>query len=199
MSKKKILVVVAHPDDETIWCGGTLIRNKDVFDITIISLCRKDDLDRAPKFFKAAKEYNANSFISDLDDDNPEKKLKDLEEIKKRIMDFIDGNKFDFIYTHGDNGEYGHNRHIEVNKAMKELIFEKKIFCKKVFFFSYKKNNSDKLDFCVPKSSASTKVELLGQEYTKKKFIIENVYGFTKESFESCSCNRKEAFDVVEK
>jgi len=64
-------VIVAHPDDETIWMGGSLIKNcvieKD-WKVEIISLCRKNDAERAEKFFKVCSFLNAKGFISDLDD-----------------------------------------------------------------------------------------------------------------------------------
>ena len=58
--KKEALCIVAHPDDETIWVGGTILKNKD-FNWTILSLCRKNDLGRAPKFRKVCKFYKAKS------------------------------------------------------------------------------------------------------------------------------------------
>ena len=74
------LVIVAHPDDETIWMGGTILQNPS-WNWTIASLCRKNDLDRMPKFLKVCKHYNANSIISDLDDEKlnnlPIKKIKE--------------------------------------------------------------------------------------------------------------------------
>ena len=57
--RKKVLVAVAHPDDETIWMGNMLLKNMDNWDTTIISLCRKDDPDRAPKFGKVCEIYKA--------------------------------------------------------------------------------------------------------------------------------------------
>ena len=60
--KKDALCVVAHPDDETIWMGGTILRNKN-FNWTILSLCRKNDLERAEKFKKVCKFYNAKPII----------------------------------------------------------------------------------------------------------------------------------------
>ena len=55
---KKASIVVAHPDDETIWMGGTILKNK-YWDWTIISLCRKNDPDRMPKFKKVCAYYGA--------------------------------------------------------------------------------------------------------------------------------------------
>ena len=65
---KEALVIVAHPDDETIWMGGFILKNSK-WAWTIISLCRKNDRDRMPKFLDVCKFYKANAIISDLDDE----------------------------------------------------------------------------------------------------------------------------------
>jgi len=48
-------VIVAHPDDETLWAGGTILMRPEAKWI-IITLCRKDDSDRAPRFHRAVRE-----------------------------------------------------------------------------------------------------------------------------------------------
>ena len=190
---KKVLVVVAHPDDETIWCGGLLLRNKEKWNVTILSLCRKDDPDRAPKFFKVCKEYNASGVMSDLEDENPEKDLPSLDEIVKRVNTLIKDKHFDLILTHGKTGEYGHKRHIETHKAILIMLKQKIISTKKILFFSYKLNNG----FCVANESADVVVRLDSSEMAKKKFIIMNKYGFSKGCFEEKSCSDVESFDEV--
>jgi len=64
----RALVVVAHPDDETIWMGGTMLRYHDI-SWTIFVLCRKSDPDRMPKFRRVVKFYSARGIICDLEDE----------------------------------------------------------------------------------------------------------------------------------
>ncbi len=83
----KCLVIVAHPDDETIWMGGLMLRHPD-WAWRIIALSRCDDPDRAPKFGMAARVYGAASAMSDLDDSPILESLsQDLHEIKNRIRE----------------------------------------------------------------------------------------------------------------
>jgi len=190
--KKTVLVIISHPDDETIWMGGTLLRNKNEWDTTIICLCRADDEDRAPKFEKACKEFNAKGFISDLDDeiDNP----VPISEYIKRIKQFAD-KKYDIIYTHGENGEYKHIRHIETNRAVVNLISSKQLLCKELFFFSYIKKDNNYQGFCLHNSNANIFIKLNNLEILTKKNIIQNIYGYSKGGFEEKSCNNIETFD----
>ncbi|MBL7131117.1 MAG: PIG-L family deacetylase [Candidatus Omnitrophica bacterium] len=186
---KKVLVIVAHPDDETIWMGGTLLSNINNWDLTIISLCRRNDKDRVSKFKKVCKILKAKCFISDLEDE----KLNDIptEEITKRIKRHLDGN-YDYIFTHGKNGEYGHKRHIQINNAVVEMLKEKKLPAKKIFFFSYLK----KWGRCYPNKNSDKFTKLRDIHFERKKELIQDVYGFKKTSFEFLCCRDTEAFRI---
>jgi len=186
---KNVLVIVAHPDDETIWMGGLLLEHKD-WKVTIISLCRKYDKDRSLKFKKACKIFKAKYHISDLEDE----KLIDIprEEIIKRIKKFCKNKKYDYIFTHGKNGEYGHKRHLDINKAVEEMIKNKLLLSKKVFFFSYLKNKK----FCYPNRNADKFIKIKVNTFNRKKSLIKEVYGFNENSFEEKSCKSEEAFII---
>jgi len=120
-------VIVAHPDDETLWAGGLMLMYPDV-DWTVVTLCRKSDLDRAPKFFKALERLNAVGFMADLDD-CPEQTPLDNGEMQKTIAELLPSNRFNLVITHSTAGEYTrHLRHEETAKAVLELWNSDRLF-----------------------------------------------------------------------
>jgi len=174
------LAIVAHPDDETLWMSGTILRNKD-WRWTIFSLCRRTDKNRYPKFLKVCKFYNATPIISNLNDSSP-KKL-DINKITNKISRNLKQKHFDYIFTHNKNGEYGHQRHKEVHQAVKQMIDNKQLSCNSLNFFAYYNEKFNK------------ELVLSDLEFKNKKNIMSEFYGFSQEAPETNEyCVNKETF-----
>lgn len=196
MKKKEILVIVAHPDDEVIWVGGTLLQEKNS-NKTIISLCRKNDKNRAPRFRKAMKLLKAKGYILDLDDaENGKHKEISDKEIITRILRVTKNKTYDILYTHGINGEYGHPRHKAIHSAVNKMLNKKILSAEKTFFFSYHKVKNNFQGYALYNSNADILKKVKKPYLNMKKKLIQNIYGFQKGGFEEKSSRNLESFDV---
>lgn len=189
-------VVVAHPDDETLWAGGTLLLHPDSC-WTVVTLCRKSDPDRAPKFERALEQYNAKGLMGDLDDGPEQKPLRTVE-VEDAIMELLPSDRYDLILTHGPWGEYTrHRRHEEASKAVMALRESGRLSAKEVWMFAYEDGGKKYLPR--PSRDADIQVRLPADIWQTKYRIITEVYGFGPDSFEARTTPKEEAFWVLGK
>ena len=117
------LMIVAHPDDETLFGGGELLKHKGEYKVVCLDygnhlirhkefLCAMEMLG-VPKWehwdgetYKSSTAYNESILIP-------------------RIERVLDERKWEKIVTHNQGGEYGHYRHVGTRNVMSRLCPDK--------------------------------------------------------------------------
>jgi len=187
----KAAVIVAHPDDETIWAGGTILMHPQC-EWTIAALTRRSDADRSTRFFKALEYLGAGGKIADLDD-GPEQEPLVGSEIEREVLSRVGGEKFDLIITHSIYGEYRrHLRHEQVGEVVSGLWLNGAIKAGQMWMFAYEDGDRNYLPRAI--KTADKVVELDEEIWRRKYDIITKCYGFEAGSFEARVTGRREAF-----
>jgi hypothetical protein len=118
-SKNKVIkaaIFTAHPDDETIWMGGTILLRKDwKWRIFVATHSAEDE--RGIELQKAVNEYKIQSGNQQIDY-NFIDVMQDTQEEDRIIIDSVTNklnnielSDFDIIFTHNVDGEYDHINH----------------------------------------------------------------------------------------
>lgn len=188
---KSIAVIVAHPDDETLWAGGTILSHPSN-NWFIMCLCRASDPDRSIRFYNTLKLLHANGIMGDMDD-GPDQKPLSPGELENVILELLPATHFDLIITHDSKGEYTrHLRHEEVNNAVVSLWHSGKISAGKLWTFAYEDGKKNYFPRAI--ESADYYETLPEQVWLNKYNIITNIYGFDKHSWEAETTPKSEAF-----
>ena len=188
---RNCVVIAAHPDDETLWAGGTILMHPES-EWTVITLCRKSDPDRAPRFYKTLERLHATGAMGDIDD-GPEQIPLDTRKVQSAILELLPSDSFDVIFTHGLCGEYTrHRRHEETAEAVRALWKSKELCAKELWMFAYEDGDGQYLPRAV--DDGDVKIKLPDEIWHKKYNIITNVYGFSQDSFEAKTTPKEEAF-----
>jgi len=116
-------MIVAHPDDETLFGGGELIQNADSYKVVVLDygnhLVRHREFIKAMETlgvtkwehwdgeaFKTSAAYNESILIP----------------LIQRVLNERDWEK---VVTHNQSGEYGHYRHVGLHNVLARLCPEK--------------------------------------------------------------------------
>ena len=190
-ASKTVAVIVAHPDDETLWAGGTIL-NQPSWNWFIMTLCRASDRDRAPKFFQALDVLGASGTMGDLDDGAEQEPLAE-NVVQEAILQLLPQTHFDLILSHSPAGEYTrHRRHEEIGKAVIMLWQAGKLSTEELWIFAYEDGRKQYLPRAI--QTAPIHYNVPEPIWQKKYSIITSVYGFEKHGFEAETTPRVEAF-----
>ena len=115
------LMIVAHPDDESIFGGGMLLNEHGW---RVISMTGASDKIRSIEFTNAMKfagvaEYKLYDFVDSLTIPFDESSATEI------IQQEINAHDYTKIVTHNNVGEYGHTQHISLHKIVKQIVKDK--------------------------------------------------------------------------
>ena len=187
----RVAVLVAHPDDEVLWCGGTLLMNPG-WTKYVATLCRGGDPDRSRKFARVVEELDARGRMADLDD-GPEQSPLDPELVQSTLRSLLAEQRFDLVLTHAPRGEYTrHLRHEEVSAAVHRLWSQGELGGAELWLFAYDDGQRSHLPRAIP--DADLTLALPHEIWLEKARLISEVYGFAADSWEARVTPRSEAF-----
>jgi len=188
---RNCVIIVAHPGDETLWAGGTMLLHPDS-NWTVVTVCRAKDQDNALKFSKAMEAFGAKGEIGPVEESNDMSPLNERE-IQNTIAPLLPMEKFNLVITHSIWGEYTRNlRHEEIGKAVLTLRDVGRLPAMEIRSFAYEDGGGK----YPPRHSRDADIitNLTEDIWQKKYEILTKIYGFAPESFEAKTAPRKEAF-----
>jgi LmbE family N-acetylglucosaminyl deacetylase len=189
--RPRAAVVVAHPDDEVLWCGGYVLTHPE-FLWRIVTLCRGADADRAQRFRRVLQHFRAEGEMADLDD-GPDQAPLPAKQVQETAARLLAGIGYHIILTHGPKGEYTrHRRHAECCRNVVELWRAGAIDTKRLWLFAYEDGNRAYLPRV--REDADLREVLTEHIWLEKRSMITELYGFEPDSWEAQSTPREEGF-----
>jgi LmbE family N-acetylglucosaminyl deacetylase len=167
------LMIVAHPDDETIWGGYHLSLSQDW--LVVCVTYNKEDEPRGREFCEVIKKTGNVGVMLGFPDVNfgrLDRWLDCNSLIKEKLKQIIDSRCWDMIVTHNPDGEYSHLHHILISSIVTTIT------TKNLYYFGKYYERKEKTLKDLPK---------LDTEWVNKKKELMAVYqsqGVSANAFE---------------
>ena len=165
------LLIVAHPDDETLWGSEELIKNKY---LVVCITCGTNK--KREKEIEAALKISKDRLIVLDKPDKVRGKRSDWKHYKKQIeyelKYVIKKKKWNTIVTHNPEGEYGHIHHKITSNIVTKVYNKEKIGKLKYYgkYYSKKRINQNKFAREIPEDIYDMKIEMI-DSYKSQAFI----------------------------
>ena len=140
-SQYKNVMIVAHPDDETLWGGANLINDR----YFVVCLTNGYTLSRANDFREILKFTNNSGIILNYPDvqDNIRDNWSEVERgILKDLSTIINYNFWEKIVTHGPDGTTGHFHHKKTCEYLTKITKKYNKYNNLYYFGKFYKKNS---------------------------------------------------------
>ena len=175
------LMIVAHPDDETIWGGSHLLSGN----YTVVCITNGNNKTRKKEFKQAMKKTNSTGIILSYPDKTNGKRDNWVScriKIYNKIKKIIDSKNWNTIVTHNPDGEYGHIHHRMTSQIVTKILQKENKTDKLIYFGRYvKKKDKSELTNEETISSATYREKLkVCEVYSSQKKVMKTFHHMLK-------------------
>ncbi len=191
--KKSVAIIVAHPDEETLWAGGTILSHPE-WNFFVVCLSNAKNPELAPRFYNALKLLKAEGVMGNFNY-TASTARSHKNELERTIIQLLPDTHFDVIISHNSFSENAGDCTQEVvNESIIKLWKEGFISTDELWTSAYENGNIK----YYPNSNAEEEPEVLEKlskkVWSQKYKIITKIFGFDEKSREAKETPLTEAF-----
>lgn len=163
------LIIIAHPDDETLWFSSVLSRNN--CEVILVTCGNSEDIkrkkERENEFKKSMRLFNVDNYTILWHEDT--KNRLNLSMLENDLRKFARKN-YKEIYTHNPYGEtHNHQHHQDVSYVVHKVFKNKKVYSTAWNLSPDKVNVLEKDEYILKKN-------IMGTIYEKEYEILQDAY-----------------------